>query len=218
MTEYKPRILILFYSTYGHTYQMAQAVAEGVKEAGGDPIIKQVEELMPEKYWDENVKKAKEMLKDIPIADPRQDLTDIDGIIVGTPTRYGNMTAQMRNFWDQTGDDWLKGSLIGKPASVFTSSASQHGGQETTLVSTLLTLVHQGMVFVGLPYSFQEQMRMDEITGGSPYGASTIAGPMGERMPSDNELKLARYLGKHHTEIAIKLMKKEPLLEEAPVA
>ncbi|MFW9874478.1 MAG: NAD(P)H:quinone oxidoreductase [Candidatus Thorarchaeota archaeon] len=213
ISELKPKILILFYSTYGHIYHMAKAVAEGVKEAGGTPLIKKVEELMPEQYWDDNVRKAKELMKDIPIADPRQDLRDIDGIIIGTPTRFGNMTAQMRNFWDQTGGDWQNGTLVGKPASAFTSSATQHGGQETTIISALLTLLHQGAVFVGLPYSFEEQMRMDEITGGSPYGASTIAGMKGERMPSENELKLARDLGRHHTEIAIKLIEREPVLE-----
>ena len=192
---------------------MAKAVAEGVREAGGTPVIKQVEELMPEQYWDENVRKTKETMNDIPIADPRKDLKNIDGIIIGTPTRFGNMTAQLRNFWDQTGEDWQNGTLVGKPASVFTSSATQHGGQETTIISTMLTLLHQGAVFVGLPYSFIEQMRTDEITGGSPYGASTIAGTKGERVPSENELKLARHLGRHHTEIAIKLMEKKPVLE-----
>lgn len=208
INDLKPKILILFYSTYGHIYQMVKAVAEGVKEAGGIPIVKKVEELMPEQYWDDNVRKAKELMKDIPIADPRQDLKGIDGIIIGTPTRFGNMTAQMRNFWDQTGEDWLKGTLTGKPASIFTATATQHGGQESTIITTMITLLHQGLILVGLPYTFTEQMRLDEITGGSPYGASTIAGTKGERMPSENELTLAQKLGRHHTEIAIKLMKK----------
>ena len=202
----RPRILILFYSTYGHIFQMAKAVAEGVEEAGGIAILKQVEELMPEKYWNDKARQAKERMKDIPIADPRKDLKEIDGIIIGTPTRFGNMTAQMRNFWDQTGEDWAKGTLIGKPASVFTSTANQHGGQETTIISTMITLLHHGLVFVGLPYSFPDQTRMDEITGGTPYGPSTIVGPKGERMPSENELNLARSLGRHHTEIATQLM------------
>ena len=215
MIESKPKILIVFYSMYGHIYRMAQEVAEGVREAGGEPIIKIADELLPEQFWDDNVRKAKELMKDVPVADPRQDLKDIDGIIIGTPTRFGNMCAQIRNFWDQTGDDWFQGSLIGKPASVFTSSATQHGGQETTIISSLITLIHHGLVFVGLPYSFKEQMRIDEITGGSPYGPSTITGTMGERMPSENELKLARYLGKHHTEIAIKLRVKKPIVEKA---
>jgi NAD(P)H dehydrogenase (quinone) len=208
-----PKILILFYSTYGHIFTMAKAVAEGVREAGGVPIIKTVEELMPEKYWDENVRKAKELMKDIPIADPRKDLGDIDGIIVGTPTRYGNMTAQMRNFWDQTGGDWMKGTLIGKPVSVFTSTATQHGGQETTIITTLITLLHHGLIFVGLPYSFDEQRRMDQITGGSPYGASTIAGKNGSRIPSENELNLARHLGHRLTVVATKLMVELPVSE-----
>ena len=201
----KPKILILFYSMYGHILSMTKAVAQGVKEAGGEPILKQTAELMPEDKWDENIKKAKKMMKDIPIADPNKDLKDIDGLILGVPTRYGNMTAQMRNFWDQTGEDWLKGTLIGKPAAVFTGTATQHGGQETTIISTMTMLLHHGCVLVGLPYSFKEQMTMDEITGGSPYGASTITGGMGERMPSENELKMAKELGRRLTEIAKKL-------------
>lgn len=207
MSVRKPKILILFYSMYGHIYKMAQAMVEGVRKAGGDPILKQVEELMPEKYWDATVRQVKEMTKTIPVADPRKDLQGIDGIIVGTPTRYGNMTSQMRNFWDQTGPDWLKGVLVGKPAGVFTSSNTQHGGQETTIITTMITLLHHGAVLVGLPYSFQTQMRMDEITGGSPYGVSTIAGAMGERQPSKNELELAEGYAAHLTEVAKKLMK-----------
>ncbi|MDH4221126.1 MAG: NAD(P)H:quinone oxidoreductase [Candidatus Bathyarchaeota archaeon] len=205
MKENKPKILVLFYSMYGHTFRMAKAVVEGVREAGGQPILKQVAELVPEKFWSEDVKKTKELMKDVPVADPREDLKGIDGIIIGTPTRFGNMCAQMRNFWDQTGGDWAIGTLVGKPAAVFTSSNTQHGGQETTIVSTHITLLHQGCVLVGLPYSFTEQMTVDEISGGSPYGASTIAGPMGERMPSANELKMAKDLGKHLTTIAKRL-------------
>jgi NAD(P)H dehydrogenase (quinone) len=203
---------------YGHIFTMAKAVAEGVREAGGIPIIKTVEELMPEKYWDENVRKAKNLMKEVPIADPRNDLEGIDGIIVGTPTRYGNMTAQMRNFWDQTGGDWMKGTLIGKPVSVFTSTATQHGGQETTIITTLITLLHHGLIFVGLPYSFDEQRRMDQITGGSPYGASTIAGKNGERKPSENELNLARHLGHRLTLVATKLMVKLPFSESSEIS
>ncbi|OGZ34875.1 MAG: NAD(P)H:quinone oxidoreductase, type IV [Candidatus Portnoybacteria bacterium RIFCSPLOWO2_01_FULL_43_11] len=201
----KPKILILFYSMYGHIFAMTKAVAQGVKEAGGEPILKQAAELIPENKWDENIKKVKETMKDIPIADPNNDLKGIDGLILGVPTRYGNMTAQMRNFWDQTGADWLKGTLIGKPAAVFTGTSTQHGGQETTIISTMTMLLHHGCVLIGLPYSFKEQMTMDEITGGSPYGASTITGGMGERMPSENELKMAKGLGRHLTEIAKKL-------------
>lgn len=205
MSQYKPRILILFYSMYGHVFRMANAVAEGVREAGGEPILKQVAELIPEDRWNENIKRAKGMMKDIPVANPLQDLKGINGVVVGTPTRFGNMCAQMRNFWDQTSDDWMKGSLIGKPAAVFTSTATQHGGQETTIISTMLTLLHQGCILVGLPHSFKEQMTLEEISGGSPYGASTIAGPIGERMPSANELKMAKDLGKHLTAVAEKL-------------
>ena len=205
MDEKAPKILIVFYSMYGHIFQMAKDVAEGVKQEGGEPILKQTAELVPEEFWDEHVKKTKEAMKDIPVADPRKDLKGIDGVIVGTPTRFGNMSAQMRNFWDQTGGDWMAGTVIGKPAAVFTSTSTQHGGQETTIISTIITLLHLGFVIVGLPYSFKEQMTLEEITGGSPYGASTIAGPTGERMPSENELKLARGLGAHLTQIARKL-------------
>jgi len=204
-TKKKPKILVLFYSMHGHIFRMAQEVAEGVKEGGGDPVLKQTAELVPEEYWDENMKKVKETMREIPVADPRQDLKGVDGVIVGTPTRFGNMTAQMRNFWDQTGGDWMAGTVIGKPAAVFTSTATQHGGQETTIISTMITLLHHGFVLVGLPYSFKEQMTLEEITGGSPYGASTIAGTMGERMPSENELKLAKSLGVHFTKIACQL-------------
>ncbi len=207
MKDDKPRILVLFYSMYGHIFKMAKAVTEGVQEAGGEPILKQVAELVPEEFLSEEVKKTKASMRGIPVADPRKDLEGIDGIIVGTPTRFGNMCAQMRNFWDQTGGAWFKGDIIGKPAAVFTSSNTQHGGQETTIISTMITLLHQGCVLVGLPYSFKEQMTMDEITGGSPYGASTIAGngPPYKRMPSANELQMAKDLGKHLTMIAKKL-------------
>ncbi len=205
MKENKPEILVLFYSMYGHTFRMASAVVEGVREAGGKPILKQVAELVPENSWNEDMKRAKKLMKDIPVADPQKALKGIDGIIVGTPTRFGNMCAQMRNFWDQTGSDWTIGTLIAKPAAVFTSTGTQHGGQETTIVSTHITLLHHGCVLVGLPYSFTEQMTLDEISGGSPYGASTIAGPMSERMPSANELIMAKDLGKHLMTIAKRL-------------
>ncbi len=205
MKENTPKILVLFYSMYGHTFRMASAVVEGVREAGGEPVFKQVTELVPENLWNEEVKKAKELMKDVYVADPKEDLKGIDGMIIGSPTRFGNMCAQMRNFWDQTGGDWANGTLVGKPAAVFTSTNTQHGDQETTIVSSNLTLLHQGCVIVGLPYSFTEQMTVDEISGGSPYGASTVAGPKGERMPSTNELKMAKDLGKHLTEIARRL-------------
>ncbi len=206
MNQAKPKILILFYSMYGHIFHMAKAAGEGVSEEGGNTVFKQVAELTPEQYWDENIRKAKEAMKDVPVAVPRGDLQGIDGIIVLTPTRFGNMASQMRNFWDQTGDDWARGTLIGKPAAVITSSGTQHGGQETTIVSTMFTLLHHGCILVGFPYSFKEQMTMDEITGGSPYGVSAIAGPRGERMPSANELRMARDFGGHLTKIAGRLL------------
>jgi NAD(P)H dehydrogenase (quinone) len=203
--ENKPKILVLFYSMYSHIFKMTNSVTEGVREAGGEPILKQVAELIPEKFWNEDIRKAKKLMKNVPTADPSKDLKGIDGVIVGTPTRFGNMCSQMRNFWDQTRGDWMQGALIGKPAAVFTSTATQHGGQETTIISTMITLLHHGCVLVGLPYSFKEQMTIEEITGGSPYGASTIAGGRGERMPSAKELKMATGLSKHLTTIAKKL-------------
>lgn len=207
MTQLKPKILVVFYSMYGHIFRMAEEVAEGVREAGGESVLKQVAELVPEEFWNEEIKKAKRLMRNIPVADPRRDLEGIDGVVVGTPTRFGNMCAQMRNFWDQTGGAWMKGTLISKPAAAFTSSNTQHGGQETTIISTHFTLLHHGCVVVGLPYSFKEQMTMEEISGGSPYGASTIAGsgPPYRRMPSANELLMAKGLGKHLTAIAKKL-------------
>jgi NAD(P)H dehydrogenase (quinone) len=190
---------------HGHIYSMAKAVVEGVLEGGGEPVLKQVAEIIPKESWSEDMKKTKELMKGVPFVDPRSDLEGIDGVILGTPTRFGNMCAQMRNFWDQTGGAWVKNLLVEKPAAVFTGSNTQHGGQETTITATHLTLLHQGCVIVGLPYSFKEQMTIDEITGGSPYGASTIAGPGGVWMPSANELKLAKGLGRHLTKIAKKL-------------
>ncbi|OHD29161.1 MAG: NAD(P)H:quinone oxidoreductase, type IV [Spirochaetes bacterium GWD1_27_9] len=200
-----PRILILFYSMYGHIYELTKSIVEGIEEAQGEPIIKKVAELVPDQYLDDYAKKFKESIKDIKEGNPREDFEGIDGIIIGTPTRFGNMCAQMKNYLDQTSSFWLKGTLVGKPASVFTSSATQHGGQESTILSTMIPLLHQGCVLVGLPYSFQEQMRIDEITGSSPYGVSTITGGKGERFPSENEKKLAKDLGKYLTNIARKL-------------
>jgi NAD(P)H dehydrogenase (quinone) len=207
MSQRDPKILVVFHSMYGHIFRMAKAVAEGIREADGEPILRQTAELVSERFWNAEIRKAKDLMKDVPVADPQKDLSDVDGVIVGTPTRFGNMCAQMRNFWDQTGSVWVKGNLIGKPAAVFTSSNNQHGGQETTIISTHFTLLHHGFVVVGLPYSFKEQMTMEEITGGSPYGASTVAGsgPPYKRMPTANELKIAKDLGKHLTKIAEKL-------------
>ncbi len=196
------KVLVLYYSMYGHIEAMAQAVAAGAREVEGvEAVIKRVPETIPE----EQARAIGVKLdQSAPIA-TIGELADYDAIIFGTPTRFGNMTGQMRNFLDQTGGLWMKGALIGKVGSVFTSSATQHGGQESTILSFHPTLFHQGMVVVGVPYSCADQMRTDEITGGSPYGASTIAGGDGKRMPSANELGIARFQGKHVAGIAKRL-------------
>jgi NAD(P)H dehydrogenase (quinone) len=199
------KIKIVFYSMYGHIYRMAEAVAQGAREVEGAEVeLLQVPELAPEEILVKSgAKKAREAFAHIPFAKV-SDLADADAIIFGMPTRFGNMCAQMRNFLDQTGGLWAKNALVGKVGSAFTSSATQHGGQETTLISTYITLLHLGMILVGLPYSESRQTTMSEITGGSPYGASTIAGD-GSRMPSENELAMARYQGRHVAMIARKL-------------
>jgi NAD(P)H dehydrogenase (quinone) len=197
------RVLVLYYSAYGHIEAMAQAVAAGAREVTDTHVtIKRVPELVPEEVAR---KSGIKLDQTAPIATPNE-LADYDAIIFGTPTRFGNMAAQMRNFLDQTGSLWVKGSLVGKVGSVFASSATQHGGQESTILSFHTTLLHQGMVIVGVPYSCAEQMRTDEITGGSPYGASTIAGGDGKRMPSANELVIAHFQGRHVAQIARELM------------
>ncbi len=200
------KVLVLFYSMYGHIYKMAEAVAEGVREVDGAGAILH---RVPETLGDDVLKKmgaleARKAFAHIPVARV-EDLVQADAIIFGTPTRFGNMCGQMRQFLDATGGLWAKGALVGKVGSVFTSSATQHGGQESTILSVHTTLLHHGMVIVGLPYSFDAQMRIDEITGCSPYGASTIAGPSGERQPSQNELAGAKYQGRHVAKIAGKL-------------
>jgi NAD(P)H dehydrogenase (quinone) len=196
-----PRILVLYYSSYGHVEAMARAVAEGAASAGAEVTVKRVPELMP----DEVAKAAFVKLdQEAPFADP-SELGDYDAIILGSPTRFGNMTAQMRNFLDQTGPLWVKGALVGKLGSAFTSTASQHGGQEMTLTSIHTTMLHHGMIIVGLPYSFAGNSNMDEISGGTPYGASTIAGADGSRQPSANELEGARYQGRHVAELAARM-------------
>ena len=196
------KILVLYYSMYGHIEVMAQAVSDGVREViDVEVIVKRVPETIPEDHA--RVIGVK-LNKPAPIA-TTEELVDYDAIIFGTPTRFGNMTAQMRNFLDQTGKLWQEGGLIGKVGSVFTSSATQHGGQESTILSFHTTLLHHGMIIVGVPYSCANQMRIDEITGGSPYGASTITGGDGKRMPSANELGIARFQGKHVAEIAKRL-------------
>lgn len=193
------KVLVLYYSSYGHIEKMAGAVAVGARE--GEVVVKRVPELVPEELAKESSFKLDQAA---PIATP-EELADYDAIIVGTPTRFGNMTAQMKNFLDQTGGLWAQGKLIGKVGAVFTSSATQHGGQESTILSTHTVLLHQGMVIVGLPYAFAGQMGIGEVTGGSPYGASTIAAGDGSRQPSDNELAGARYQGRHVAQIAAKL-------------
>ncbi|UCD66648.1 MAG: NAD(P)H:quinone oxidoreductase [Deltaproteobacteria bacterium] len=201
------KVLIPFYSLYGHVYQMAQAIAEGVSQVeGAEAVLRRVPETLPGEVLEKmGAVEAQKGMSDIPVCTV-DELAEADAVIFGTPTRFGNMCGQMRQFLDATGKLWMAGSLVGKVGSVFTSSNTQHGGQETTITSFHLTLFHQGMVVVGLPYAFQGQMRMDEITGGSPYGASTIAGGQGERMPSENELDGARFQGKHVATIAKKLV------------
>ncbi|MGA9534835.1 MAG: NAD(P)H:quinone oxidoreductase [Desulfobacterales bacterium] len=200
------KALIVFYSTYGHVYKMAQAVAEGVKEVAGAQVdLRRVPETLPEDVLQKmGAVEAQKAFADIPVCKV-DELASADAIIFGTPTRFGNMCGQMRQFLDATGQLWLQGSLVGKVGSVFASTATQHGGQESTLLSFHITLLHQGLVVVGLPYAFQGQMRNDEITGGSPYGATTIAGTKGERTPTENELAGARFQGKHVAAIAAKL-------------
>jgi len=195
------KVLVLYYSSYGHIEKMAGAVAEGAREAGAEAVVKRVPELVPAHIAEQAHYKLDQAA---PIATV-EELPEYDAIIFGTPTRFGNMTAQMKNFLDQTGSLWAQGKLIGKVGAVFTSTATQHGGQESTILSTHTVLLHQGMVIVGLPYSFAGQMDLSEITGGSPYGASTIAGGDGSRQPSDNELAGARYQGRHVAQIAAKL-------------
>jgi NAD(P)H dehydrogenase (quinone) len=202
----KINVQIVFYSMYGHTCKMAEAVAEGAREVEDVEVsLYQVPELVPEEVLERaGAKAARAAFAHIPVAKPEQ-LAEADAIIFGTPTRFGNMCAQMRNFLDQTGPLWMKGALIGKVGSVFTSTASQHGGQETTITSFHSTLLHHGMIIVGVPYSEQRLVNMSEITGGSPYGASTLAGGDGSRQPSENELAIARFQGRHVARIARKL-------------
>lgn len=196
------KVLVLYYSMYGHVEVMAQAVAEGVHEvAGAEAVIKRVPEIIPE---DRARAIGVKFDQPAPIA-ATEELAEYDAIIFGTPTRFGNMAAQMRSFLDQTGKLWMTGGLIGKVGSVFTSTGTQHGGQETTVTSFHSTLLHHGMVIVGVPYSCKELTNMGEITGGSPYGAATLAGGDGKRMPSANELAIARFQGRHVAEIAKRL-------------
>jgi NAD(P)H dehydrogenase (quinone) len=197
------KILVLFYSMYGHVHKMAEAVAEGAREVEGtDVALYQVPELVPDDALERTGARAeRDVFAHIPVADP-EDLADADGIVFGTPTRFGNMSAQMRSFMDRTGKLWDRGALAGKPAGVFTSSSTQHGGQETTITSFHSTLLHHGMIIVGVPPTEPGLGVSDQITGGSYYGASTIAAPDGSRQPSENELSIARHQGRRVTEIA----------------
>jgi len=196
------RVLVLYYSMYGHIETMARAVAEGAGEHGDSEVhVKRVPELLPEEQAQQLGAKLDQPA---PIATV-DELPDYDALIFGTPTRFGNMAAQMRNFLDQTGSHWFQGTLIGKVGSVFTSTASQHGGQETTLTSFHTTLLHQGLVIVGVPYSCQELLNMDEISGGTPYGATTMTRGDGSRQPSENELAIARFQGRHVADVAARL-------------
>ena len=195
------KVLVLYYSSYGHIETMAEAVAEGARSAGATVDIKRVPELVPVEVAQKSHFKIDQAA---PVAEVA-DLAHYDAIIFGTPTRFGNMAAQMKNFLDQTGGLWATGKLVGKVGSVFTSTATQHGGQESTLLSTQTVLLHHGMVIVGLPYAWQGQTTLTEISGGSPYGASTIAGGDGSRKPSENELAGARWQGAHVARIAAKL-------------
>ncbi len=202
------KVLIVYYSMYGHIYRMAEAVKEGAGSVkGAETTLCRVPETLPDEVLKNmGALETQKNLAHIPICKV-DDLAAADAIIFGAPTRFGNMCGQMRQFLDATGGLWSKNALVGKVGSVFTSSATQHGGQESTILSFHVTLLHHGMVIVGLPYAFTGQMRIDEITGGSPYGASTIAGGDGSRMPSENELAAARYQGKHVAEIAAKLFR-----------
>ncbi|WP_137134757.1 NAD(P)H:quinone oxidoreductase type IV [Rhizobium sp. FKY42] len=195
------KVLVLYHSTYGHIETMAYAVAEGAKSAGAEVTVLRVPELVPE-----DVAKASHYKMEQPASVAKvDDLTEYDAIIVGAGTRFGTVASQMRNFWDQTGGLWFQGKLVGKVGSVFTSTATQHGGQESTILSFIPTFLHHGMVVAGLPYAFQGQMGVEQVKGGSPYGASTITDGDGSRQPSEIELEGARYQGVHVAKIATKL-------------
>jgi NAD(P)H dehydrogenase (quinone) len=197
------KVLVLYYSSYGHVETLARAIADGAEGVEGVAVdIRRVAELVPEDIQRKSNYKTDQ---DAPVLEDVNVLADYDAVIVGTPTRFGNMASQMRNFWDKTGGLWAGGKLIGKVGSAFTSTATQHGGQETTLTSIHTTLLHHGIVIVGVPYSCGELSNMSEITGGTPYGATTLADADGSRQPSPNELAIARFQGRHVAEIAAKL-------------
>jgi NAD(P)H dehydrogenase (quinone) len=201
------KVLVVYYSLYGHIHRLAEAVAQGVGEVpGAEVVLRRVPETLPDEVLQKmGAVAAQKSLSAVPVC-TLDELAAADAVIFGTPTRFGNMCGQMRQFLDSTGQLWATGKLVGKVGSVFASSGTQHGGQESTILSFHTTLLHHGMVIVGLPYAFQGQTTIDEVSGGSPYGASTIVGPQGQRMPSDNELAGARYQGRHVATIAAKLM------------
>lgn len=202
------KVQVVFYSTYGHVWRLAEAVAEGAKAAGAEVELLQVAETLPDEVLAKmGATEAKKAFAHIPVADPKR-LAEADAIVLGCPTRFGAAPAQMRAFQDQTGGLWASGALIGKVGSAFTSTGSQHGGQETTLLAMSTFFFHMGMVIAGVPYSAKELSNVDEVSGGTPYGASTIAGPRGERQPTANELAIARAQGKHVATIAAKLAAK----------
>jgi len=203
------KVQVIFYSTYGHVWRLAEAVAEGAREVAGAEVqvFRVAETLPPDVLGKMGAAEAQKAFAHVPVADPRR-LQEADAIVLGCPTRYGAAPAQMRAFLDDTGGQWVSGALIGKVGSAFTSTASQHGGQETTLLTISTFFFHMGMVICGVPYSTQELLNLDEISGGTPYGASTIAGPRGERQPTANELAIARAQGRHVAGIASKLAAK----------
>lgn len=203
------KVKVIFHSIYGHVYRMAEAVAAGAREVAGAEVevLQVAETLAPEILAKMGATEAKKAFAHVPVADPKK-LGEADAIFFGSGTRFGSATAQMQAFFDATGSLWNSGALVGKVGSIFTSSASQHGGQETTIISMQTFLFHQGMVVVGVPYAEQRLLYMKEITGGSPYGASTVTDAQGERWPSENELAIARFQGRHGTQIAARLAAK----------
>lgn len=200
----EPKIMVLYYSMFGNNFLLAKAVCQGIEDAGGESILRTVPELLPQQIIESNdkIKKAKAMQKDISLV-KLEELEKIDGIILGSPTRFGNMCAQLRNFLDQTGSLWAKGALIGKPAGVFCCTASLHGGQETTLISMMFTLLHHGAIIIGVPYSVKELA--ETKGGGTPYGPTAVVGERGDQPPTETDLKIAQELGKRVTEAAKKL-------------
>ncbi len=201
----KLNILVVFYSMTGNVAKLAKAVAEGAGSVRDTDVrIRQVEELIPKEKWNDVMKEVKEELSDIPIA-TMDDLAWADGIAFGTPTRYGNMSAQMKEYIDSTGGLWQKGALENKVAGVFTSTSTQHGGQETTIITSMVPLFHLGMILVGIPYSEQRLFAMESVSGGSPYGASSVSGPMANRAPTENEVEIAKTFGKRIAEISRKI-------------